>query len=82
MVENGEDATVLALNELLKEADGIPVSMEEQKLLTVGLKARQWKIKVSEVLSAGGTKLATLKKLSSEAADLKHKFPASAQGSK
>lgn len=66
MLESGEPTTLQALQALLFEAEGIPVQMEEQQLLTVGIKSRQWRIRVDSTLAAGKTKLPGLQDLASE----------------
>ena len=66
MLESGEPTTLQALQALLVEAEGIPVQMEEQQLLTVGIKSRQWRIRVDATLAAGKAKLHTLQDLAAE----------------
>lgn len=66
MLESGEPTTLQALQALLVEAEGIPVQMEEQQLLTVGIKSRQWRIRVDATLAAGKAKLHTLQDLATE----------------
>lgn len=66
MLESGEPTTLQALQALLVEAEGIPVQMEEQQLLTVGIKSRQWRIRVDATLAAGKAKLNALQDLATE----------------
>lgn len=66
MLESGEPTTLQALQALLFEAEGIPVQMEEQQLLTVGIKSRQWRIRVDSTLAAGKAKLHNLQDLATE----------------
>lgn len=66
MLESGEPTTLQALEALLIEAEGIPVQMEEQQLLTVGIKSRQWRIRVDATLAAGKSKLHSLQDLATE----------------
>lgn len=66
MLESGEPTTLQALQALLMEAEGIPVQMEEQQLLTVGIKSRQWRIRVDGTLAAGKAKLHCLQDLATE----------------
>lgn len=70
MLESGEPTTLHALQALLVEAEGIPVQMEEQQLLTVGIKSRQWRIRVDSTLTAGKAKLQSLQDLAAEVRDL------------
>eukprot|EP00903_Cladosiphon_okamuranus_P013909 g12937.t1 len=79
MLESGEPTTLQALQALLIEAEGIPVQMEEQQLLTVGIKSRQWRIRVDATLSAGKAKLHTLQDLATEGASLRAGFPKDAK---
>ena len=57
VLESGEPATLQGLEALLTEAEGIPVTMDEQQLLTVGIKARQWRLRVDGMLAGGKAKL-------------------------
>lgn len=66
MLESGEPTTLQALEALLSEAESIPVQMEEQQLLTVGIKSRQWRIRVDATLLAGKAKLHSLQDLATE----------------
>ncbi len=50
MLEVGEETDLQALNDILLEADNIPVTMDEQQVLKVGIKVRQWKLKVAEAI--------------------------------
>ncbi len=52
MLEGGEEADLQALNDILMEADSIPVKMDEQQVLKVGIKVRQWKIRVAEAMGS------------------------------
>jgi hypothetical protein len=81
VLDGGEDASFQALTDLLKEADDIPVTMDEQQVLTVGIKARQWKIRVSEALAPGAPplSLSSLRGFAQEASLLRAMFPASAR---
>ncbi|CAM9302903.1 unnamed protein product, partial [Chrysoparadoxa australica] len=80
-LESGEVAALHELEELLQEAQGIPVTMDEKQVLTVGVKARQWQARVHQVLSGGSARLGELKKLAADAAQLRSIFPASAKSS-
>eukprot|EP00752_Nemacystus_decipiens_P009884 g8817.t1 len=79
MLESGEPTTLQALQALLVEAEGIPVQMEEQQLLTVGIKSRQWRIRVDATLAAGKAKLHALQDLATEGASLRAGFPKDAK---
>ncbi|CBJ26123.1 conserved unknown protein [Ectocarpus siliculosus] len=79
MLESGEPTTLQALEALLIEAEGIPVQMEEQQLLTVGIKSRQWRIRVDATLAAGKSKLHSLQDLATEGATLRAGFPKDAK---
>ncbi len=50
MLEVGEETDLQTLNDILMEADSIPVTMDEQQVLKVGIKARQWKMRVAQVM--------------------------------
>ncbi len=52
VLEVGEEADLQALNDILMEADSIPVKMDEQQVLKVGIKVRQWKIRVAEAMGS------------------------------
>ncbi len=52
MLEVGEEADLQALNDILMEADSMPVKMDEQQVLKVGIKVRQWKIRVAEAIGS------------------------------
>ncbi|CAN0513498.1 unnamed protein product, partial [Phaeothamnion confervicola] len=45
-LEGGSEPTLMSLSALLDEAVGIPVAMEEYRVLQVGIKARNWKVRV------------------------------------
>ncbi|KAG5175603.1 PLU-1-like protein-domain-containing protein [Tribonema minus] len=82
VLENGGDATVMSLTDLLREAEGIPVEMEEQQLLMGGLKARQWRIKVDEAIRGDPpVALPALRALHAEGLLLRSSFPQSAKDS-
>lgn len=66
MLQSGESATLQGLEALLSEAEGIPVTMDEQQLLTVGIKARQWRLSVDGILTNGKAKLHELQDLASK----------------
>lgn len=66
MLQSGESATLQGLEALLSEAEGIPVTMDEQQLLTVGIKARQWRLSVDAILTNGKAKLNELQDLASK----------------
>ncbi|CAM9409435.1 unnamed protein product, partial [Hapterophycus canaliculatus] len=79
MLESGEPTTLQALEALLIEAESIPVQMEEQQLLTVGIKSRQWRIRVDATLHAGKAKLHSIQDLATEGATLRAGFPKDAK---
>ena len=62
----GESATLNNLEQLLSEADDIPVCMEEHQLLVGEIKARRWCTKVTSVLESKTSKLEALQKLLEE----------------
>lgn len=66
VLESGEPATLHGLEALLTEAEGIPVTMDEQQLLTVGIKARQWRLRVDSTLAGGRAKLHDLQDLATK----------------
>lgn len=66
VLESGEAATLRSLSALLSEADGIPVTMDEQELLTAGIQARQWRLRVDETLNSGKANLQDLLNLGAE----------------
>lgn len=66
VLESGEPATLHGLEALLTEAEGIPVTMDEQQLLTVGIKARQWRLRVDNTLAGGRAKLHELQDLAAK----------------
>lgn len=66
VLESGEPATLNSLEGLLIEAEGIPVTMDEQQLLTAGIKARQWRLRVDNILKSGKAKLHDLQELASK----------------
>lgn len=66
VLESGEPATLHSLEGLLAEAESIPVTMDEQQLLTVGIKARQWRLRVDNMLASGKAKLHELQELVSK----------------
>lgn len=66
VLESGEPATLHGLEALLTEAEGIPVTMDEQQLLTVGIKARQWRLRVDSTLAGGRAKLHDLQDLATQ----------------
>ena len=57
VLESGKPATLQGLEALLTEAEGMPVTMDEQQLLIVGIKARQWRLRVDGMLAGGKAKL-------------------------
>lgn len=63
VLESGEPATLHSLEALLAEAESIPVTMDEQQLLTVGIKARQWRLHVDGTLASGKAKIHELQEL-------------------
>lgn len=66
VLESGEPATLHGLEALLTEAESIPVTMDEQQLLTVGIKARQWRLRVDSTLAGGKAKLQELQDLATK----------------
>lgn len=67
VLESGEPATLHSLEALLSEAETIPVTMDEQQLLTAGIKARQWRLRVDAMLNSGKAKVHELQELASKA---------------
>lgn len=63
VLESGEPTTLNSLEGLLLEAEGIPVTMDEQQLLTVGIKARQWRLRVDSTVASGKAKVHELQEL-------------------
>jgi len=51
-MDAGEESTLAALENLLTEADSIPVGMDEHQLLVCEIKARRWTSDVRETLKA------------------------------
>ncbi|CAM9199677.1 unnamed protein product [Discosporangium mesarthrocarpum] len=80
VLESGEAATLESLSSLLSEASNIPVKMEEEKLLTVGIKARRWRLRVNETLEGGRASLGALQRLAEEGARIREDFPEEAKG--
>ncbi|CAM9625248.1 unnamed protein product, partial [Choristocarpus tenellus] len=79
VLESGESATLESLGALLAEAESIPVTMDEQQLLTVGIKARQWRLRVDETLTGTPATLKYLKDLAKEGEELRKAFPKDAR---
>ena len=75
-MNSGEESTLSALEELLAEADSIPVTMSEHQVLLCEIKARRWATRVREVLGRDkDNKLEALEKLLIEFETIREALP-------
>ena len=75
-MNSGEESTLSALEELLAEADSIPVTMSEHQVLLCEIRARRWATRVREMLGSDkDNKLEALEKLLVEFEAIREALP-------